>query len=159
MISELLAGGITVIIGAMLFVITLLNPKFTLWAVLNDGTPGAGFFPMIFSMVLVVLGIAMVIKSAREIPKKKQPSEEMVARKAAITKRNIVTAMAIFIAVIVFIVCWKLTKQFYICLFVLTVAVNLLFCRTVRFTVIFSVGLIAFMYLMFTVGFSIQFII
>lgn len=159
MLSELLAGAITSLIGAVLFITTLLNPKLTFTTVLNDGTPGAGFFPMIFSAVLFALGLAMVIKNARKIPGKKQPSEEMMAKKAAITKGNIIAAVAIFAAIILFIVFWKLTKQFYICLFGLTLAVNLLFRRPVRFTILFSIGLTVFMYLMFTVGFSIQFII
>ena len=165
MISELLAGGITSLIGAVLFVTTLLNPKLTFATVLNDGTPGAGFFPMIFSAILFVLGIVMVIKNTREIIKKRQlhgepnESDEMPVEVTSITKENIITALSIFAAIILFTVFWKLTKQFYMCLFILTLAINLFFHRPVRFTVIFSAGLTAFMYLMFTVGFSIRFII
>lgn len=165
MISELLAGAITSLIGAVLFITTLLDPKLTFATVLNDGTPGAGFFPMIFSAVLFVLGMVMTIKNAGEIFKKKQlydksdGSDAGPARTTPVSSGNIITAVSVFAAIILFTVFWKLTKQFYICLFVLTLAINLLFRRPARFTILFSVGLTAFMYLMFTVGFSIRFII
>ena len=156
MLGEFIAGVIAAGLGVFVFIYTEMHPKLTFAPVLSDGAPGAGFFPMIFSAILVVLGVALMMQNLARM-RKKETNDEIQKKKALVTKENLLTAALLLAAVCVFLVAWKLTKQFYICISCLIFVINLLFKRSWKFSLIMSAALVLFLYLMFSVGFKIQF--
>ena len=155
MIGELLAGFLSTVVGTILLITTILNPKLTFAPVFNDGAPGAGFFPIIFGVIFVLLGISLTVMNAVKLKKNGREG----TKGEPVPKENIRSVLALFLSVVVFTGLWKLTRLFYPCVFALSLAINLLLKRKPVFSAIMSGGLTLFLYLMFTVGFHIRFII
>ena len=70
---------------------------------------------------------------------------------------NVKVAVLVAVGLIVFLILWKLTRQFIPLVFVYAVYLNTLFRRNIRFTLIFSAIITVFIYLLFVRGFSVTF--
>ena len=70
---------------------------------------------------------------------------------------NVKVAALVLLGLICFLVLWKLTNLFVPLVFVFAVYLNVLFKRSWKFTIIFSVIITAFIYLLFVRGFSVTF--
>lgn len=156
--ADALTGIIVAAVGAFFFIMTLINPQMTFVSTTSDGVPGGGFFPFILSAALFILGIALTGRSLKgETVKYVDMTEE--------NKKNLKTMLFTVGGFIVFLIAWKITSPifgniaFMICVFLFEIYLNKLFERTWKFTLIYAVIFTAFIYLVFNVGFSIQFVI
>lgn len=154
--GELIAGGIVAALGAFTLIYTIVNPKLTFSPPLSDGAPGAGFFPIILSVLLIILGLILVIRNALIIKKNKESAEPALEEKK-INKANMKTSLLLLASIIVFLILWKITGIFYVWMFILVGGISKIYKRNWKQTIIIAACVTAVLYLMFSVGFSIQF--
>lgn len=154
--GELIAGGLVTVLGIFTFFYTLSNPKLTFTPVMSDGAPGAGFFPIILSVLLFVLGLTLVFANIRNV-KRNLFIKQSEQQSKTIEKSNLWTSIILLLAIVIFLFLWKITSLFYIWMFILLIAISKIYKRSWLQTIIIALVITAFLYLMFTVGFSIQF--
>ena len=150
--GDTIPGIITVLFGLLFVVATAVNPQLTAVSKTSDGVPGAGFFPYLLGFSTMVLGALSVLRGLR------QKGQVQYINLDEETKQNLKTLALSVLGLVVFLVFWKLTSQFMICMLVLCLYLNWLFQRSWKFNIIYSAVFTAFIYLTFKVGFSIQFI-
>ena len=141
--GDAISGIAITLLGFGVTVYTLVENTMRFNAQTSDGVPGAGFFPVLLGSVLGILGIVLIIRSIREKNEK--------ARSAAAseeTKKNIKMLVLTITAIVIFFILWALA---------LVIFLNFIFERTWKFNIIYSVVFVAFIYLAFVVGFSVQF--
>ena len=150
--GDAISGIAITLLGFGVVVYTLAENTMRFNAQTSDGVPGAGFFPVLLGSVLGILGIVLLIRSIREKIEKAQSaaaSEE--------TKKNIKMLVVTITAIVIFFILWQLTKLFILWALALVVFLNFIFERTWKFNIIYSLVFVAFIYLAFVVGFSVQF--
>ena len=72
-------------------------------------------------------------------------------------KRNLRTMCLVVAGMVVFFVLWQTTKQFILCVPVLCFYLNVLFGRSLKYNIIYTVVFTVFLYAAFVVGFKVQF--
>lgn len=149
--GDTIPGALVSVVGIIFLSATMMNSRLTVAPVTSDGVPGAGFFPFLMSSILIVLGIALMIIGIRQKGKVQylNLSEEI--------KRNLIRLLLVVVGMIVFLVLWQITHLFFVWTFIFSLYLNKVFERSLKFTLIYSVGITAVVYLVFTVAFSIQF--
>ena len=150
--GDAISGIAITLLGFGVVIYTLAENTMRFNAQTSDGVPGAGFFPVLLGALLGILGIMLVIRSIR---KKSEEVQSVAASEE--TKKNIKMLVLTITAVVVFFILWQLTKLFILWALALVVFLNFIFERTWKFNIIYSVVFVAFIYLAFVVGFSIQF--
>ena len=150
--GDAISGIAITLLGFGVVIYTLAENTMRFNAQTSDGVPGAGFFPVLLGALLGILGIMLVIRSIR---KKSEEVQSVAASEE--TKKNIKMLVLTITAVVVFFILWQLTKLFILWAFALVIFLNFIFERTLKFNIIYSVVFVAFIYLAFVVGFSVQF--
>ncbi|MDO4786262.1 MAG: tripartite tricarboxylate transporter TctB family protein [Fretibacterium sp.] len=145
--NDVISGLFATLFGAALFVATWLEPKLTFIAKTSDGVPGAGFFPYLMSGTVALLGTALTVKGLGR--------RDTAA--APIPRENLRLLFGTLAGLIGFLVLWPLTGHFYPLALLLCLFLNRLLKRSWLFAVVYSLGLCLLAYLVFTLGFSVQF--
>ena len=149
--GDTIPGLLTMALGFGTVAYTFAAPTLTFGAKTSDGVPGAGFFPIILGFVVGALGIVLFVRGLRQ-----RGAVRYIQIDAEI-KRNLVSVALTVAGIAVFLVLWQLTHKFVPCLAVLSLYLNVVFRRSWRFNVIFTVVLTAFIYFAFAKGFHVQF--
>ena len=149
--GDTIPGALVSVLGLIFLTVTLMDPRMTIAPVTSDGVPGAGFFPFLMSVILIVFGVVLLFIGIRK--KEKVAYINLTAE----TKQNLKKLLFVVAGIIIFLVLWQLTNLFLPWVLVLSIYLNKVFERNLKFTIIYSVSLTAVVYLVFTVAFSIQF--
>ncbi len=151
--GDTMPGVISILTGLILFSLTLAEENMDVLVAKKRGSiPGPGFFPVFCAVFLVFFGALLILRGIR------QNGAVDYFRMTDEMRRNVKTMALVVIGLVTFLVIWKLTSQFIPLIFAFSVNLNLLlFRRSLRFTLIFSVVITAFIYLLFVRGFSVTF--
>ena len=117
-----------------------------------DGVPGAGFFPTLISIAIIFIGLFTLLKSFLKL--KQDDESEM---KKSINKKNLFNTLGMLGFIVIYVGLWKFVG-FYIATFISSLLMNLFLKRTAKFSLIFSAIFVALLYVVFTVGLRIQFV-
>ncbi len=149
--GDTVPGLTTVVFGLLFAIATLTGHNLNIGSTTSDGVPGAGFFPILLASVIVLLGVILLIKGIR------QKGGVQYIRLNAETKKNMRILALTVAGLVVFFIFWQLTHLFIIGILLLNIYFNRIFERTWKFTLIYSASFAAFIYVVFSLGFSIQF--
>lgn len=149
--SDAISGVLVIAFGLLFVVAVLLSPILTISAATSDGVPGAGFFPFLLGCITIIFGALLTVRGLRQTVSTSnfEMNEE--------TKLNIKVLILTVIGLIVFFVFWRITNQFIIGLLLLSLYFNFIFKRSWKFNILYSTIFTAFIYVVFVLGFSIQF--
>ena len=150
--GDLIPGIVSTLFGVLVLILTLTGSDMAILIAKKRGSvPGPGFFPFLCASLTVIFGIALTIRGLRQNGAVNffDLTDEM--------RGNIKTAALVLLGLVCFLVIWKLTSLFIPLVFVYAVYLNVLFKRSWKFTIIFSIIITAFIYLLFMRGFSVTF--
>lgn len=149
--GDLIPGIVATLFGALVVILTLTGENMAILVAKKRGSvPGPGFFPLICGAFLVLFGLLLVIRGLRQMDVDYfKMTDEM--------RGNIKIALLVLAGLVVFLILWKLTNWFIPLVFVYAVYLNVLFKRSWKFTLVFSVVVTAFIYLLFVRAFSVTF--
>lgn len=154
--ADAVAGLLCVAFGLFFLIMTATNPQLSFIATTSDGVPGGGFFPYILSILIVILGAALVIRGLRQ-------EEKKYVEWTPENRKNLKIMLLTVAGLIVFLAAWKITAPYFentafmVCVFLFEIYLNKLFERTWKFALIYAVIFTLFIYLVFNMGFSILF--
>lgn len=149
--GDTIPGLIVFLFGLCVAIYTLVEDTMRVNAQSSDGVPGAGFFPVLLGFLLAGLGAVLTIRGLLQKGSVQhfKLDEEM--------KQNLIKLLLTAGSIAVFFVLWQLTHLFVPWAAALCFGLNLIFRRSLKFNILYSVIFIAFIYLAFVKGFSIQF--
>lgn len=145
--KNVISGVLFILLGVIVIPASL---SLGLESTTSDGVPGAGFFPFVMSVGIILLGLLTIVQAVFKLKKEKDLVREKYPRE------NYLKSAMIFLMILVYIVLWHIVG-YYIATFVIAVSANLFFKRSLKFTFMFSSILTLLIYLIFTVGLRIQF--
>lgn len=149
--GDTVPGILTVLFGLAFLFMTRTNAHLSFAATTTDGVPGAGFFPYILSVLVIVTGICLFIRGI------KQNGTKQYVTVNAEMKRNIKVVVLTTAGLAVFLVFWYITGLFIAGTLLFVIYLNKIYRRTWRFTLLYGVIFTIFVYLVFKMAFSIQF--
>lgn len=149
--GDVIPGLLVILMGIFFLITTKFTPNLAFGSTTSDGVPGAGFFPYIFSVILIIFGIALLLRGL------KQNGSVQYMKLDDELRINLKMLFYTVIGLIVFLAFWQLTTLFFVGVFLFCIYLNIIFQRTRKFTAIYAVGFTLFVYLVFSVAFSIQF--
>ena len=150
--GDTIPGLVSILFGVFLLVCTLTGENMAILVAKKRGNvPGPGFFPFLCGALCVIFGAVLTLRGIRQNGTVEyfKMNEEM--------RGNVKVALLVTLGLICFLILWKLTRQFIPLVFVYAVYLNRLFKRDWKFTLIFSVIITVFIYLLFVRGFSVTF--
>lgn len=113
----------------------------------SDGVPGAGYFPIVASIFVALFSVLLIIEGI----KKQNKYFEYDASK----KQNLIQMLEVYGALIVFMILWN-----FVPFVVAALVLEVLLCRILKcswkFTIIFSVIVVAVLYLIFNTAFRVK---
>lgn len=154
--ADAIAGLLCMAFGIFFFIMTAINPQLSFIATTSDGVPGGGFFPYILSVLIIIMGAALVVRGVRQ-------GDKQYVQWTLENKKNLKVMLLTVAGLIVFLAAWKITAPYFgntafmVCVFLFEIYLNKLFERTWKFALIYAVVFTAFIYLVFNMGFSILF--
>ena len=149
--GDVIPGIITTVFGAFVVIYTLVEDTMKVNSQASDGVPGAGFFPVILGALLILMGVILTIKSL--LKKDRKPYFKLTEEQ----KYNVKKLLLVVVSIIVFFILWRTTRLFIACAALLSFILNIIFKRSLKFNIIYTVVFTAFLYLVFVTGFSVQF--
>ena len=150
--GDTIPGLVSILFGVFLLIVTLTGENMAILIAKKRGNvPGPGFFPFLCGALCIVFGAVLTLRGLRQNGAKDyfNMNEEM--------RGNVKIALLVTLGLVCFLILWKLTRLFIPLVFVYAIYLNLLFKRDIKFTIIFSVIITAFIYLLFVRGFSVTF--
>ena len=139
------------VMGILVFIYIFTHPKMVVLGGTDGSGVGPGFFPFICAAALTILGLLLFLKGVRE-----NGSVDYFALTEE-KKKNLIMVACMAAFIVVFLILWKVTKRFFIILPIYSFAINMLFKRSLLFSVIFAAAITAAIYGLFGVGFTIRF--
>lgn len=149
--GDVIPGLLVVLTGVFFLITTMVTPNLAFGSTTSDGVPGAGFFPYIFSVVLIILGAALFMRGLR------QNGAVQYMKLDDELRQNLKLLLKTTVGLIAFLAFWQLTTLFFVGVLLFCLYLNIIFQRTRKFTAIYAIGFTLFVYLVFSVAFSIQF--
>lgn len=149
--GDTMPGILVTLFGGAFFTATYLNPKLTAISMTSDGVPGAGFFPYILSCAIILLGLILTIRGI------KQHGTVHFVLLDEEGKLNVKILLLSLLGLLAVMLIWRYVGFFFVCVFLFCLYLNFLFKRTFKFNILYSVIFTGFVYLVFSVGFSVQF--
>lgn len=149
--GDTIPGLLSILFGSVFMIAASVNPQLTVVAKTADGVPGAGFFPYLLGGTIITFGILLTIRGA------KQKGTVTYIHLTKECRRNVRILLLSLTGLLVFLVLWKLTGIFMAGILVLCLYLNYLFERTWKYNVIYSIVFTVFIYIVFSLFFSIQF--
>ena len=150
--GDTLPGLVAVCFGLIVVILTLTGENMAILVIKKRGVvPGPGFFAFFCGLLTVAFGALLVLKGLGQNGAVDyfEMTDEM--------RGNVKTALLVTAGLVCFLLLWKLTGLFIPLVFVFAVYLNLLFKRSIQFTLIFSTVITAFIWLLFVRGFSVTF--
>ncbi len=154
--ADAIAGLLCMALGAFFLIMTATNHQLSFIATTSDGVPGGGFFPYILSVLIIIMGGALVVRGLRQ-------ADKQYVQWTPENKKNLKIMFLTVAGIVVFLIAWKITAPYFgnnafmACVFLLEIYLNKLFERSWKFTLIYAVVFTLFIYLVFNLGFSILF--
>ena len=154
--ADAVAGLLCMAFGAFFFIMTAINPQLGFGSNTSDGVPGGGFFPYILSVLIVIMGGALVVLGVKN-------SDVKYVDMTPEMRKNLKIMLLTVAGLVVFLAAWKITAPYFgntafmTCVFLFEIYLNKLFERSWKFALIYAVIFTAFIYLVFSMGFSILF--
>jgi sterol desaturase/sphingolipid hydroxylase (fatty acid hydroxylase superfamily) len=145
--GDIVSGIITIVFGLFFFIGSI---DVGITAKTSDQASGAGLFPFVVSLFLILFGFILLIKGFRST------SKESYLTMDEDTKENLKPFILTIVAVIIFLVIIKFLP-FMVALFILLVFLNWIYKRNLKFNLIFSSLVIIFVYTIFVVLLNVQF--
>ena len=139
------------VMGILVFIYIFTHPKMVVLGGTDGSGVGPGFFPFICAAALTILGLLLFLKGVRE-----NGSVDYFALTEE-KKKNLIMVACMAAFIVVFLILWKVTKRFFIILPIYSFAINMLFKRSLLFSVVFAAAITAAIYGLFGVGFTIRF--
>ncbi|MCI8567578.1 MAG: tripartite tricarboxylate transporter TctB family protein [Lachnospiraceae bacterium] len=149
--GDTIPGIFSLAAGVFTLIYIFQNPKMVIVDEGVIGGVGPGFFPFICSAALIVCGLLLVLRGV------KQNGTVDYFRLTKERKENLKTVGLLALLILLLLLAWKISGLFFVCLPIYIFAVNRLLKRSVKFTILFTVGMTAFIYVLFRMGFSIRF--
>lgn len=150
--GDTIPGIFTVLVGALALLYVCTNSKMTVLVEQAKGTSlGPGFFPLLCGVFLILLGGLLILRGI------KQNGSVDYFKMTAEKKKNIKRAALLALLCACMLVAWKISNLFFVCLPIYAFAVNKLLKRSYKFSIIFTVCITAFVYLLFRECFLISF--
>lgn len=149
--GDTIPGALIAVFGFAVTIYTLMEDTMRYSSQSSDGVPGAGFFPVLLGLAVGILGLALMI---RGILKRGQVQYFNIDPEI---KKNLKRLLLAAAGIVVFFVLWQTTRQFIPFMALLCLYLNLIFGRTWKFNLIYTVVFTLFIYAAFVKGFSIQF--
>lgn len=150
--GDTIPGIVTLVIGILILLLTLTGENMAILVAKKRGSvPGPGFFPFICGAFTILFGLMLTLRGLRQNGSVDyfEMTDEM--------RSNVKIAFLVILGLVCFLVLWKLTSLFIPLVFVFSVYLNFLFKRDIKFSLIFSVIITAFIYFLFVRGFSVTF--
>ena len=150
--GDTIPGIVSVLFGALVLILTLTGDNMAILVAKKRGNvPGPGFFPFVCGALTVVFGVVLILRGLKQNGTVDffEMTDEM--------RGNVKTALMVTAGLVCFLLLWKLTGLFIPLVFVFAVYLNLLFKRSIQFTLIFSAIITVFIWLLFVRGFSVTF--
>ncbi|GAB6109776.1 tripartite tricarboxylate transporter TctB family protein [Fusibacter bizertensis] len=147
--TNVISSVIFIIIGAI-----FIKPSLDLGlsSATSDGVPGAGFFPFIMSFGIILLGLYLLVTSLIKLKRGDMSVKEIM------NKINFKNTVVMFLIIVGYVILWNIVG-YYIATFMTAVFANWYFKRSWIFTIGFSSVFVLLIYVIFTVGLKIQFVI
>ncbi|XOQ42899.1 MAG: Tripartite tricarboxylate transporter TctB family protein [Clostridium sp.] len=117
-----------------------------------SGVPGAGFFPVIVAVAVILFGAALFVKGLKDNGKLvyfKMDEEQ---------KANVKPLILTVSSIVVFFVLWKFV-HFVVAALVFCLFMNWVYKRNWKFNIIFSIVFVTLIYCIFNIGLKVQFAI
>ena len=149
--GDTIPGIFTSVIGSLALYFVLSNKKMVIVSTKRGVSLGAGFFPFVCGIALLLLGVLLIIKGIRQ--QGKVDYFQMTETK----KENIKIVILLAILCVILLAGWKFSKLFFVCLPIYAVLVNIVLKRNWLFSILFTLLMTAFIYLLFHIGFHVTF--
>jgi len=148
--SNLYSSAIFILLGLF-----FINPslKLGLTSPITEGVPGAGFFPFVMAIGIIILGLFISIETIITMKK------GLIAKEATkLNQDNFKNTLVIILTLVIYLLMWRLTN-YYISTLIVSLFLNWYFKRTIIFNLVFSIGFTSVVYFVFNLGLKIQFVI
>lgn len=149
--GDTIPGICTAVIGALTLLYIFTHPKMVVFGESRNGGIGPGFFPFICGAIMLILGVVLTLHGIRQ-----NGTVDYFAMDAE-KKGNFKLAGLLILMCILLLAAWKISKLFFICLPLYAFAVSKLLKRSTLFSIVFTIVMTGFVYLLFRVCFSITF--
>lgn len=149
--GDTVPGIFSLVIGALTLIYIFQNPKMVVLGGTDGSGVGPGLFPFISAAALIVFGAMLTLRGVRQ-----QGTVDYFMLTDE-KKRNLKKVELLTVCIIIFLIVWKISRSFFSILPIYVFIVNKLFKRSTKFALIFTIGMTAFIYGLFAIGFSIRF--
>lgn len=149
--GDTIPGIFSMLVGVLTLFYIFQNPKMVILGGTDGSGVGPGLFPFISATALIIFGIMLTLRSLKQ-------KEAVDYFKLTDEKRNNLKKVVILsVFIMIFLIAWKISRSFFVIIPIYVFAVNKLLKRSTKFSLIFTIGITAFIYGLFSVGFSIRF--
>ena len=149
--GDTIPGIFSLFVGALALIFTYSNPKMIIWGAALKGGIGPGFFPFVCGMTLILFGVALILRGI------KQNGTVDYFQMTPERKQNLKVVVMLVILLTLMLAGWKISELFFLCLPIYCFAVNKILKQSTKFSLIFTVVMTAFIYLLFNLAFTIRF--
>ena len=150
--GDTIPGIFSLVVGGLALLYNIMKPKMSMFAEPIKGGVGPGFFPMICSVAMIIFGILLIIRGIKQNGSVDyfQMTEE---------RRQNLKMVGMLAGLIVLVLAgWKLSDLFYLVLPIYCFCLNkFVLKQSTKYSIIFTVVMVAFIYLLFTMAFTIRF--
>lgn len=149
--GDIIPGIFSLLVGALILVYIALKPKMAIGGEMVNGGIGPGAFPAICGVALIICGILLFVRGI------KQNGTVDYFAFTPERKENMKIAALLVLMCALMMAAWKISRMFLVCLPVYAFAVNKLLKRTTKFSIIFTIVITAFVYVLFGLCFNVSF--
>lgn len=121
------------------------------WGAQVKGGIGPGFFPFACGIALMFFGVVLILRGI------KQNGTVDYFQMTPERKQNLKVVAMLVIFLTLLLAGWKISELFFLCLPIYCFAVNKVLKQNTKFSLIFTVVMTAFIYLLFNLAFTIRF--
>ena len=149
--GDTIPGIASVVIGVLTLIYIFVNSKMVVFGGTDGSGVGPGLFPFVSAVALIIFGIVLTLRGVQQngtVDYFKLTDEK---------KKNLKNVGLVIASILIFLIAWKISEQFFIFLPIYIFVINKLFKRSTKFSLIFTIGMTAFVYGLFVIGFSIRF--
>ena len=149
--GDSIPGIFSLLVGALILIYIALKPKMAVGGEMVNGGVGPGAFPAICGAALIICGILLVVRGIRQ-----NGTVDYFAFTPE-RKKNMKIAALLVLMCALMMAAWKISRMFLVCLPVYSFAVNKLLNRTTKFSIIFTIVITVFVYVLFGLCFKVSF--
>lgn len=113
----------------------------------KDGVPGAGYFPIVVSLMIILFSVLLIIDGIRKQNKYFEIEEAK--------KQNLIQMLEVYGALVVFFVLWNFIPFVFAAIIFEVILCRILRCSW-KFTILFSLISVIALYLIFNTAFKVR---